>query len=66
MDWILTILILTTAPNFAQSHSHTWVNFTSEKLCNEAAAAMKKQLGGAAYGLSVEVRAVCVQRKDAK
>jgi len=32
MDWVMIVLILTTAPNYSQSHSHYLVNFTSEKL----------------------------------
>ena len=65
MDWMLTALILTTAPNFAQSHSHNVVLFPTEKSCTDAAAAMKRELGGpAANGMSVEVRVSCSARKD--
>ena len=51
-------------PNYSQSHSHSFVNFTSEKLCANAAAAFEKDLGGATEnGFKVKVRAVCTQRK---
>ena len=64
MDWALTVLILTTAPNFAQSHSHSFILFSSEKGCTEAAEKMKKDLGGpGTNGIAVEVRSSCVQRK---
>jgi hypothetical protein len=64
MDWIMIVLIMTTAPNYSQSHSHYLVNFTSEKLCADAAAAFENNLGGPSEnGFKVKVRAVCTQRK---
>ena len=64
MDWVMIVLILTTAPNYSQSHSYSLVNFTSEKLCADAAAAFEKDLGRPSEnGFKVEVRAVCTQRK---
>jgi hypothetical protein len=38
MDWIMIFYLLTESPNAenVQSHSHTLVNFTSEKLCTDA------------------------------
>lgn len=65
MDWVLTALVLTTGPNFAQTHSYSFVNFTSAQLCNEAIETLKQNYAGpAANGLSVEVRAACMKRKD--
>lgn len=64
MDWALTVLLLATAPNFAQSHSHSYILFPSERACLEAAEKMKKDLGGpGTNGIAVEVRSSCVQRK---
>jgi hypothetical protein len=64
MDWVMIVLILTTAPSFSQSHSHYLVNFTSEKLCNDAATNFKAQLGRSAETeMKIDVRAVCNQRK---
>ena len=64
MDWIMIVLIMTTAPNYSQSHSHYLVNFTSENLCTNAAAAFENDLGGPSEdGFKVKVRAVCTQRK---
>jgi hypothetical protein len=67
MDWILMVLILTSGPTFAQSHSHEFVLFSSEKLCEDAAKAVSEQLGRPTEsGIKVEVRTVCAQRKAAK
>ena len=64
MDWAMIVLIMTTAPNYSQSHSHHFVAFTSEKLCADAAAAFENDLGGPSEnGFKVKVRAVCTQRK---
>jgi hypothetical protein len=68
MDWMLTALILTTAPNYAQSQMVHAILLPSEKACLAAGEDMKSRLGGpAANGLSVDVRYSCAQRKgDAK
>ena len=66
MDWVMIVLIMTTAPNYSQSHRSlpNLVNFTSEKLCTDAAAAFENDLGGPSEnGFKVKVRAVCTQRK---
>ena len=64
MDWVMIVLILTTVPSFSQSHSHYLVNFTNEKLCNDAAANFKAQLGRSTEtDMKIDVRAVCSQRK---
>lgn len=65
MDYVLVILILTSAPNFSQSHSHSIVNFQSEELCKEAAANLVKSLTTPGE-IKVEVRTSCLLRKDAK
>lgn len=64
MDWIMIVLILTTAPNYSQSHTHQFVNFASQKLCADAAAAFILELAvPSSASMKVEVRAVCAQRK---
>jgi hypothetical protein len=37
MDWIMLVLILVSGPNVTQTHSHQFVKFTSEQLCQDAA-----------------------------
>lgn len=64
MDWILIVLILTEAPNFAQSHSHQFVNFVSEKLCKDGAALLQGDFSKpTANGMNITVRTSCLQRK---
>jgi hypothetical protein len=64
MDWVMVVLILTEAPNFTQSHSHAWVNFTSEKLCTDAKATLISDMEKPTQGnTKVIVRASCLQRK---
>lgn len=64
MDWVMIVLVLTSAPNFSQSQSHYLASFGSEKLCRDAAAAFAGDLGHPSdIGIKVDVRAVCAQRK---
>jgi hypothetical protein len=64
MDWIMLVLVLSTAPNFAQSQSHYMAGFATEKLCLEAATKFKAGLERPVPGgVTVEVRAVCSERK---
>jgi hypothetical protein len=64
MDWVLIVHILTEASNFTQSHTHQFVNFTSEKLCNDAVRTLESNLAKpTAGGAKVYVRSACIQRK---
>jgi hypothetical protein len=61
MDWVM---VLTEASNFTQSHSHAWVNFTSEKFCTDARSTLISDMEKPAQGhMKVTVRASCLQRK---
>ena len=65
MDWVLIVLILIEAPNFAQSHSHQFVNFTSEKLCFDALTTLRGDFSKPTEsGAKITVRAACLQRKS--
>jgi hypothetical protein len=55
---------LTEAPNYTQSHSHQFVNFTSEKLCTDAATKFESTLGKSTEsGAKVTIRDASAQRK---
>ena len=59
--------LLTESPNAAaiQAHSHTVVNFTSEKLCTDALNAMRAEFKTPdGSPTKITFRGVCVQRKD--
>jgi hypothetical protein len=43
MDWVIIVHLITEAPNYTNSQSHYMANFTSEKLCTDAVAAMKAE-----------------------
>lgn len=63
----MLVLVLTTAPNFAQSQSHYMASFASAELCNDAAINFKNELEKpASHRVVVEVRAVCAKRRDTK
>jgi hypothetical protein len=65
MDWILGVLILTEAPNFTQSHSHSFVLFPTEKSCTDALTRIEASLGKPTEtGAKVTIRGACAQRKD--
>jgi hypothetical protein len=63
MDWVMIVLILTSAPNFAQSQSHELAGFSTEQLCEDASMKLRDGLGGPFGGVKIEVRTVCAQRK---
>jgi hypothetical protein len=59
MDWVIIMLILTSAPNFTESHSHYLASFASEKLCKDVATAFERDLGKPSEtGIKADVRAV--------
>jgi hypothetical protein len=63
----MIVLILIEGSSGPQTHSHQFVNFSSQRLCQEAAEQFKTQLSRPGPILAkTDVRAVCVQRKDAK
>jgi hypothetical protein len=67
MDWIMIFYLLTESPNAenVQSHSHTLVNFTSEKLCTDALNTMKTEFKlPEGSKTKITLRGVCIQRKD--
>lgn len=64
MDWILVVLILTSASNFHESHSHYLASFSTEQLCTQAAEAIRQTFEKPSEtGIKVDVRAACSQRK---
>jgi hypothetical protein len=67
MEWVLLVHILIEAPNFTQSHTHQFVNFTSAKLCADAVKSIEDTMAKpTAGGAKVSVRAACMQRKSTK
>lgn len=67
MDWVLVLLVLTAGAGSSQSHSHVVVNFTSERLCRDAAENYKAEFSKPSEtGMKVDARAVCMQRKDVR
>ena len=64
MDWIIILQLITEAPNYTQSQSHYIAPFGSEKLCTDAAAAMRTEFARTTeQGAKTTVRALCQQRK---
>ncbi|MBR1245508.1 hypothetical protein JQ609_01040 [Bradyrhizobium sp. AUGA SZCCT0169] len=64
MDWVMIVLVLSTAPNYSQSQSHYLAGFGNEKLCRDAAAAFQADLARPSdAGFKIDVRAVCSQKK---